>query len=192
VVVDVAAVQLLSAVASGCSGAMVLGSSARVEEAGVSGLDVDDDFSSMRTFPTTRVPVSSAQHSMAASALMTSPRSGVVLHEGERWGASDLLGRALPHGHQQRCEQRRPRLQGLLLLLFLLPLSFPSLFQSAGGRGFGETNPQGGGGARDRSGWGTDGSYRRRRTRRKGEFAPRPPMAPEPWRRCGCNPVARP
>jgi hypothetical protein len=103
---------------------MVLGSSARVEEAGVSGLGVDDDFSSMQTFPTMRVPVSSAQHSMAAGALMTSPRSGAVLHEGERWGASDLLGRALPHGHQQCCEKRCPRLQGLLLLLFILPFLF--------------------------------------------------------------------
>jgi hypothetical protein len=176
----------------GVVGAMVLGSSARVEEAGMSGLGVDDDLSSVRTFPTTRAPVSCIQRSMVASALTTSPRSGTALHKGERWGASDLLGGALPHGHRRRCEQRRPRLQGLLLLLlFLLPLSFPSLFQSAGGRGFGETNPQGGGSARDRSGWGTDGSYRRRRTRRKGEFAPWPSMAPEPWQRRGCNPVAR-
>jgi hypothetical protein len=63
--------------------AIVLGYSAWVE-AGVSGLGVDDDFSSVRTFPMTRAPVSSAKRSMAASALTTSPHSGVALHEGER------------------------------------------------------------------------------------------------------------
>jgi hypothetical protein len=83
----------------GVVGVVVLGSSARVEEAGVSGLGVDDDFSSVRTFPTTRAPVSRAQRSMAASALTTSPRFGAALHEGERWGTSDLLGGVLPHCH---------------------------------------------------------------------------------------------
>jgi hypothetical protein len=61
---------------------MVLGYSAWVE-AGVSGLGVDDDFS-VRTFPMTRALVSSAKRSMAASALTTSPHSGVALHECER------------------------------------------------------------------------------------------------------------
>jgi hypothetical protein len=83
----------------GVVGVVVLGSSARVEEAGVSGLGVDDDFSSVRTFPTTRAPVSRAQRSMAASALTTSPRFGAALHEGERWGTSDLLVGVLPHCH---------------------------------------------------------------------------------------------
>jgi hypothetical protein len=88
----------------GVVGAMVLGSSRQVEEAGVLGLGVDDDFSSVQTFPTTRPPVSSSQRSMAASALTTSPRSGAALYEGERWCVSDLLGGTLPHGRRRCCE----------------------------------------------------------------------------------------
>jgi hypothetical protein len=138
VVVDAAAVQLLSAAVSGRRGrhgARLLDTGRRSRDVG---LGVDKDLSLVRTFPTTRVPVSCAQRSMAAGALTTSPHSGAALHKGERWGASDLLCGALPHGHRRRCEQWCSRLQGLLLLLlFLLPLSFPSLFQTAGGRGFG-------------------------------------------------------